>query len=258
MPELKATTCQVFKEYLANYSLLEIMNHAVGNGLAVITGYTYLLQRSILFAEQPCSSGKRETETQHRTKEAFYVQAISQRETELNDFLIHMRDFSRYPTHTRFPQNVARTDVILLGERVVDQLLPLYTYQKVQLHWPAQPLYIRCDPPWIALVVEHLLSHNLAFHDGSEPAEIELFSYQDPSRHVREARMGIHICIRTPKRRPVAEGQVFEAWAQTLNQRDQDVCMALCAEILQEHGGRTWSEQKEGRKKSMYISLPLM
>lgn len=255
MSKLNAATCKVLKDNLANYSLLEIIHHEVGNGLAVITGYTRLLQRTVPMSEQQCLPSEPEIEAQNREKEESYLQTISQRETQLNDFLTRIRDLSLYPADARFCQNMSKTDFTFLVRVIAERVMPLYKHQKVQIHLPAQPLYVKCDPLWIKLVLEHVINHKMAFHCGATPIEIDLVCCQD--RHVQEARMGIHIIERVPKRRPIAAENVFETWSQTLDQRDQDVCMALCTEILQEHGGRIWSEQRPGRKESMYVSLPL-
>jgi light-regulated signal transduction histidine kinase (bacteriophytochrome) len=260
MPKLKATTCKELKDNLANYSLLEIIHHVVGNGLAVITGYTQLLQRLVSPLEQQHMPLGPDRGKQHHEKGEFYLQTIAQGETQLNDFLAHIRGLSLYPANARFCQTLLKTDLTFLVKRTTDRLLPLYKSQKVQCHWTAQPLYVMCDPLWIELVLEHVISHNIAFHSGSTPVKIDLLCYhdRDSSPPLHEIQVGVHITKRYMKRRKIAAKNVFEVWSQTLDQRDQDVCMALCDEILQEHGGRIWSEQNQGRKESMYVSLPLI
>lgn len=257
MSELNSTTCKVLHDNLANYSLLEIIHHEIGNGLAVITGYTRFLQRLEFAYEQQCFCLKQDKKAQFHEKREFYLHAISQRETQLNDFLANIRRLSLYPAHTRFCQNLTKTDLVLVLKRITDRILPLYKNQKVHILCPSEPLYILCDPPWIELVYEHLINHNMAFHRKSTPVKIDLKRCLDPSHTFQEARIEMHITPRSPKRRPVAGENVFETWAQTLDQRDQDVCWALCSEILQEHGGRVWSEQEPGRKESTYVALPL-
>ncbi|MBO0794833.1 MAG: HAMP domain-containing histidine kinase, partial [Ktedonobacteraceae bacterium] len=140
MSELTSLTCQVFHDTLTRYSLLEIMHHEVGNGLAVIAGYTQLLQRSSLHSA---------TEESHDAKQEFYLSMISQREAQLNHFLEHIRAFSRYAADTRFCQTLSKTDFSLLLKRPVDRLRPLFKHKKVHMRWPAQPLFIRCDPLWM-------------------------------------------------------------------------------------------------------------
>ena len=257
MSALKTPTCKVLKDNLANYSLLEIVHHEMGNGLAVVTGYTRLLQRLNVEQENQRSPGEADAGKQYREKRDDYLQTIAQRETQLNDFLAHIRGFSLYPPHARFHQNVSQVDLALLLQNVTHRLLPLHKNCNIQIYHPEQPLYVMCDPPWIELMWEHVINHNMAFHQGSTPIQIDLICCPHPTRLIQEVQMRIHILKRSPKRQPVAEENTFEIWSQTVDQRDQDVCMALCTEILQEHGGRIWSEQEKGRRACMSVSLPL-
>jgi signal transduction histidine kinase len=70
--------------------------------------------------------------------------------------------------------------------------------------------------------------------------------------------MGVHIHNRNPKRQPVLEDNIFSRWTQTLDEHDQDVCMAMCIEVLKEHQGRIWTEEGDTEGESMYIALPVI
>src|SRR5690348_10787532 len=107
MPELKMLTCKTLKENIANYSLLEIMHHEVGNGLAAITGYTQLLYRATLPLGQPDNS-----------KREFYFHAIKDREQRLNDFLTQVRSLARQAPSSRFLQTLVQTDLTSLIENL--------------------------------------------------------------------------------------------------------------------------------------------
>ena len=257
MSELQTSTCKVLKDNFANYSLLEIVHHEMGNGLAVVTGYTQLLQRLDAEHENQILPEESVAGKQYREKRDGYLQVIAQREAQMNNFLAHIRRLSLYPPHTRFHQKMSKTDLMLLSQEVVNRLSPLHKQHKIQIHNPEKPLCAMCDSPWIELVWEHVINHNVAFHQGSAPIKIDLICCPHPTELTQEAQMRIHIQKRTPKRQPVAEEEIFATWSQTLDQRDQDVCMALCTEILQEHGGRIWSERETGQKEYMAVSLPL-
>ncbi|GHO87517.1 HAMP domain-containing histidine kinase [Dictyobacter formicarum] len=254
MPELNANTCKIFKANLGHYSLLEIIHHVVGNELAIIVGYTNRLQRAIWTSEQPL---EQKAWAQSREKWEDYLRIITQKEAQLNDFLTQIRVLTLHPADERFCSTMLKLDVTGLVQKIIDRLFPLFCDQEIQVHVPEQPYFIVCDPLWIEVVLEHLFTHNLAFHDGSEPATISLECRDEPAYHLHEVQISIRVTKRPVKRIPIAEGKMFETWSQTLDQRDQDVCIALCYDILQKHGGRLWTEQGQEQAESMIIALPL-
>ncbi|GHO47101.1 hypothetical protein [Ktedonospora formicarum] len=246
MSELKKTTCKTLKENLTQYSLLEILHHEVGNGLAVISGYTQMLQRARF------SSSSLESEAS-----CAYLTKLEQRMVQLNEFLTHIRKFVFQPSDTRFCEKLITTDLAILVQQVFERLAPLYAEKPIEVHFPSQQLCVRCDVLWIEFVLEHVLSHNMAFHEGPSSLHLTLECHKTAVQERGEARMGIHICMRHPKRSHVTRSDIFGSWSQTLDQHDQDICMSLCEDILQMHGGRIWSELKSRRMFSMYIALPL-
>jgi hypothetical protein len=76
---------------LIHYSLLEVVIHVMGNGLATISGYTQLLQRAISTQAQEAFSPEWEVWQQYNERWLRYVQTMRQSETLLNDFLSQLR-----------------------------------------------------------------------------------------------------------------------------------------------------------------------
>ncbi|MBO0789845.1 MAG: hypothetical protein J2P36_02710 [Ktedonobacteraceae bacterium] len=80
----------------------------------------------------------------------------------------------------------------------------------------------------------------------------------DPASLLHEARVGMHTIRRSPLRTSVPDDHLLEQWSQTLDERDWDVCVALCFKILREHRGHLWVEQQPERQCSVYVTVPLM
>lgn len=243
MPELKPTTCKVFKENIAKHTLFEIIHHEMGNGLAIIAGYTRFLQQLSTLSKEEKYSDKYE----------FYVQTIAQREKQLDDFLSLVRELVS-KTSNQWCQQSSRMDMTSAVKLITDQLEPLFPNLEIRMEIPEYPLYILCDPLWTSIVIEHVLNHNIAFHQGPNPVLIKLVVHENS--HLHEAQMGVYVKKRIGKRLPITGMNTFEKWAQTLDEHDQDVCMAMCIEVLQELKGRIWVEEGDENYDIMYISLP--
>jgi signal transduction histidine kinase len=85
--------------------------------------------------------------------------------------------------------------------------------------------------------------------------DIWIEHYEDPSKMLQEARIGIRI-KRGPIRQKSETEERFETWSQTLGTREQDVCIAVCREVLREHGGRIWNEQEAEQEEIVFLALP--
>ena len=225
---------------LIHYSLLEVVIHVMGNGLATISGYTQLLQRAISTQAQEAFSPEWEVWQQYNERWLRYVQTMRQSETLLNDFLSQLREFSQEATKERFSQCVMRTDLVLLLKRSIERLAPLHQDRTMQTHLPVQPLYIMCDPLWMEVVLEHVINHTVDAHPLSTPVDI-----------------GIRI-KRSLLRQNSGTEERFETRSPMLDTRELDVCATLCREILREYGGRIWSEQEAEQEEIVSLALPLV
>jgi hypothetical protein len=114
-----------------------------------------------------------------------------------------------------------------------------------------------CDLLWIELMLEHVINHTVDAHTLSTPVVIGIEHFEDPSKMLQEARIGIRIKRGLLSQKSGTE-EGFETWSQTLDTRDQDVCIAVCREILLEHGGRIWIEQEAEQEEIVYLVLPLV
>jgi signal transduction histidine kinase len=235
--------------------LLEMILHEMGNGFAVISGYTHLLQRAVSTQAQAAFPPELHVWQQQNERLLFYLQAMRHRETLLNDFLAQLRELSPVATKERFSQCFVRTDLVLLLRRIIERLAPLHQDRTMQIHLPVQPLYVMCDLLWIELVLEHVINHTLDAHTLSTPVDIWIEHYEDPSNMLQEARIGIRI-KRGPIRQKPGTEERFETWSRMLGTREQDVCIAVCREVLREHGGRIWNEQEAEQEEVVFLALP--
>jgi signal transduction histidine kinase len=235
--------------------LLEMILHVMGNGFAVIWGYTHLLQRAVSTQAQAAFPPELDIWQQQNERWLSYLQTMRHEETLLNDFLAQLRELWPMATKERFSQCFVRTDLVLLLRRITERLAPLHQNRTIQTHLPVQPLYVMCDLLWIELVLEHVINHTVDAHTLSTPVDIWIEHYEDPSKMLQEARIGIRIKRGLIRQKPGTEER-FETWSQTLDTRGQDVCIAVCREVLREHGGRIWNEQKAEQEEVVYLALP--
>jgi len=235
--------------------LLEMILHVMGNGFAVIWGYTQLLQRAVSTQAQAAFPPELDVWQQQNERWVGYLQTMRHEETLLDDFLAQLRELWPVATKERFSQCFVRTDLVLLLRRVIERLAPLHQDRTMQTHLPVQPLYVMCDRFWIELVLEHVINHTIDAHMLSTPVDIGIEHYEDPSPMLQEARIGIRIKRDFLRQKSETEER-FETWSQTLGKRDQDACIAICREVLREHGGRIWNEQEAEQKEIVYLALP--
>lgn len=225
------------REAPINYALLKLIHHEVGTGLAVLSGYRQLLQHAI------------ETHTR-KDQWLGYLQTMQGRERRLNDLLVQLREVSPGTIKRCLSQNLVRTDLVVLLGWTIGQRAPLYPDHILHVSMPVQALFIMCDPFWMKVLLEHVLNYIFLGPPDTMPAEIHL----EPFLHHMgwKAKLTLRRRSTLPRLAPGREGG-FGAQIQVLEQDEQEVCLALCHEILHEHGGQIWSEQ-EG---SIALALPL-
>ncbi len=233
-----------------NYALLKLINHELGNGHAVLSGYRHLLQRAISAQAQEAFPPAQDIWRHQNEQCSGYLRLMQEREAFLYDFLAQLRALAAGVTADRFCQNFVRTDLVVLLRRLIERLVPLYPDHLLQATMPVQSLFIMCDPFWMELVLEHIINHTVAAHTGPAPVEIHL--ELSPNRMGQEAKITLRIRVL-----PGREG-MFEAWSRVLVPGDQEVCLAMCREVLQEHGGRIWSEQEGEQERTISLALPLV
>lgn len=234
-----------------NYGLLKLIHHEVGNGLAVLSGYRQLLQQALSKQAPEAFSSTQDSWQSLKKRWSGYLQTMQDREVRLNALLIQIRELSPGATDERLCQNFVRADLVVLLEQVIEQRIPLYPECALRVGLPAQPLYIMCDPFWMQVLFEHVFLNYIIGRDANMlPAEIHLEPF--PGSMGQEAKITLRIRSDLPELTPGKERE-FEAMIQRLERAEENACLALCHEILHEHGGRIWSEQ-EG---SLSLALPL-
>lgn len=239
-----------------NATLLKLVHHELGNGLAVLSGYRALLQRAISAQEYEASPPGRETWYQRNEQWLSYLHIMQDREMLLNDFLSQLRDLSPGVTYEHFCQDFVRRDLVVLLKHVMERLAPLYPDRALQNHFPAQEFFIMCDPFWIEVVLEHVIKHAIVAHADSSTIDIRLDSSgDDPLLPLREAKITIRI-KRAPSKGQHAKKGLAEIWSPPLSYDEAEWCSAMCREVLQEHGGQIWSEQA-GKQEEVILALPL-
>lgn len=240
-----------------NPTLLKLIHHEMGNGLAVLSGYRSLLQRAIS-AQAHLDAPPDQEIWQHQNERLLgYLRVMHDREKLLDDFLAQLRALSPGTPLDRLCQNFVEEDLVVLLNHVIERLVPLYPDRTLRVHFPVQALAFKCDPFWINIVLEHIFKHTIAAHTTSIPIDITLtLSDRHVSHAVQEARIAIRIQRELPGLHPSHEG-LGEMWSQVLSQSDGELCSSMCSEVLQEHGGRTWKEQGPGQEEIACLALPL-
>ncbi|HEX4203522.1 MAG TPA: hypothetical protein VHZ51_04865 [Ktedonobacteraceae bacterium] len=247
----------LISEDLVDHSLIEIIQHEVGNGLTIISGYAQFLQRELDKQAQAASPPELDVWKRHNERWLSYVQTIRQRETQLHEFLTQLCELSSHMAKKEFSKCFVQTDFVLLLKRTIERLALLYEGHTIQVYLPDQPIYIRCDLLWMELVVEHVIAHTIVFYARSAPVDIRLERYKDPFTPLHNARLEVRVC-RGPIKQTLETVGPHEAWLQAVSKEEEDLCVALCDEIMREHGGRIWHEQDADQREIVYVSLPLI
>jgi len=240
-----------------NSRLLIQIHHELGNGLAVLSGYRHLLQRAISLQAQETAPPEPDVWRHRNEQWLSYLHVMHDRETLLLNFLARIRALSPGATYERFCQRFVQADLVVVLRRIIERLVPLYPDHTLRVHMPIQALFIMCDPFCIELILEHIMSHTIAAHTASTPIDIRLEPSTASSPMVQEAKIAIHIKRTLPGPNPGKE-EMSETWSQVLSQSDREICLAVCREVLQEHGGRIWNEQGGEQEEIVFLALPLV
>lgn len=257
MSEINHDTNELLISSLANYSLVEIVHHIVGNKLAVISGYTQLLLREGAAQGKETSLLDLEKLAQREEKRLSYLRTMKQSEEELNHFLVQLRGCSLATAERSFSEHLVKTDLVPFFKQCIENLAPLYKNRILQTHLPGQPLYVLCNHLWMTLVLEHIVTHTVAAHTASTPVVIEVEEYTDPSNNLHRAKIGIHLTRGSTEQQSGTE-ETFEMRSHTLDEKDRDLCIALCGAILREHGGCLGRQQEAEQREVVSIALPLV
>lgn len=241
---------KLVKEAPINYALLKLIHHEVGNGLAVLSGYRHLLQSAISARTQEAFPSTQDAWQDRNECWLGYLQTMQDREKRMNNLLIQLRELSAECTDEPLCPNKVRTDLVALLKQVIEQRAQLCPDCVLQVSMPAQPLFIMCDPFWLQALFEHiLLNYIFSRNTDTIPAEV----YLEPSTNpMREAKITLRFRSDLPRRTPERK-EGYEAQVREFEHDEVEACIALCHEILHEHGGLIWSEQ-EG---SLSLALPL-
>src|SRR5438876_1045855 len=81
-------------EHPINGTLLMLIHHELGNGLAVLSGYRRLLERAIEFQAHEMLPPEPEVWRQRNAQWAGYLRVMHDREVLLQDFLALLRELS--------------------------------------------------------------------------------------------------------------------------------------------------------------------
>lgn len=246
---------ELLESSLANYSLVEIVHHIVGNKLAIISGYTQLLLREGTAQGKETSLLDVETVAQREEKRLSYLRSMKQSEEAMENFLFHLRGCSLATAEKSFHEHLVKTDLVSFFKQCLENLALLYTNRTLQTHLPGLPLYVLCSHVWMTLVLEHIVTHTVAAHTASTPVVIEVEECTDPSNNLHTARIGIHFTRGSTEQQ--AE-ETFEMRSHTLDEKDRDLCLALCGAILREHGGHLERQQEAEQRVVVSIALPLV
>ena len=129
----------------------------------------------------------------------------------------------------------------------------LLTSRPIELAVPTAPVILQADPDRMSQVVINLVSNAVKYSPEDRPVQVYVSQHdKEAVIQVRDAGSGIPLDQRT---------RIFEAFyrtpaAQGSSKRGLGLGLAICKEIVEQHGGRIWCDSYEGKGSTFVVELP--
>ncbi|MCA9691084.1 MAG: HAMP domain-containing sensor histidine kinase [Nannocystaceae bacterium] len=161
-----------------------------------------------------------------------------------------VRDLRDY---TRFVDVAPRLDDVALDElldSVLDERVAELQARRVAIQREALPI-ARADRARLRIVLSHLIDNALKF--VADPARIEVTDASDDEAItvvVRDNGPGVPASLRSRAFEP------FERLTVSSRSAGNGLGLAVCARIVQSHGGALWIDDAEGGGAAVHLRLP--
>jgi two-component system, OmpR family, phosphate regulon sensor histidine kinase PhoR len=212
--------------------------HELKTPVAVVKGYTQLLQRKVNWAAE--------------SKEAQILRMIDYQADRIDRLVQELLEASRLKTSwlDLRRESLNLTEVVSLA---VISIAPTTEKHRLILS-AAEPAMVEADRSAIERVLSHLLSNAIRY--SPQGGDIEAAVTLKDARVVVSVKDG-GIGIARRKQRRIFE-RFYRAHAGTAHDYSGlGIGLYVSREIIKEHGGEMWFESEEGKGSTFYFSLPL-
>jgi two-component system, OmpR family, sensor histidine kinase VicK len=180
-------------------------------------------------------------------------------ETNCRGLIEHVSDFldlSKIEAgHIELVKKLVDLDALIKESLVEHSIQAERSHIVLRSQIAAQLPTVRVDPRRVNQVLSNLLSNALKFSDDGGDIEVGagLSGEDEVTVWVKDKGVGI----------PSDEiGQVFEKYRQLSSGRNSGykgtgLGLVICKTIVEAHGGRIWTESKEGKGTTVFFSLPV-
>ncbi|MBD3173811.1 MAG: PAS domain S-box protein [Armatimonadia bacterium] len=172
------------------------------------------------------------------------IKGIERMDRLIQDLLTYSR-----AGRVRAPQPIDPEQVL---REAVASLESLTTETEAQITWADLPARIQFDPGQLSIVFQNLLSNAMRFR-GDEPARIHVSAERGDGAwlvHVRDEGQGID---------PVDQRRIFQMFQRARADRHPTgtgIGLAICARIVESHGGSIQVESEPGEGATFTFSVP--
>jgi two-component system nitrogen regulation sensor histidine kinase NtrY len=163
-------------------------------------------------------------------------------EDEVESLQKLVREFSDF---ARLPEfKLIKQDILLL----FDSIQKLYNHINLKIIVPDGPIEIECDFDYLKRVMINLIDNAIAASDEEKPIEISLMDIGNNFMQIKVADQGEGIAAENLSK-------VFEPYFST-KLSGVGLGLAICRNIIKEHGGIIEVQSKLGRGTTFLIHLP--
>lgn len=163
-----------------------------------------------------------------------------------------VNDLLAYARVDRQLRPLEPTDCEAMLRRVVADLQPLITETGGRVTWDKLPT-VDADSQQLVQLFQNLVGNGLKYH-GAEPPRVHVSARREGEAWeftVRDSGIGIREDYHT---------KIFEPF-ERLHTHDQisgtGIGLAVCARVVERHGGRIWVESQPGRGSTFHFTLPI-
>jgi len=180
------------------------------------------------------------------------LEKIDQQAQRLTSLINDLLDINSIRTG-RLKLQLKREDLVEVCREVVAEQR-LLTERAIRLEAHAAPVLMLIDRDRLGQVLTNLVSNALKYSPEGTPVEVHVHLYGDTAR--------ILVCDGGPGIPEEQRALIFEPFyrapgAQDPSKRGWGLGLAICKEIVEQHGGRIWCESTPGAGSTFLVELPL-
>lgn len=153
----------------------------------------------------------------------------------------------------KMPVHLAPCDLRCLCQQVIEEQQS-QTGHLIDLRLPADPVVVQVDHGRFSQVVSNLVTNALKYSPANTPIRVEI------SQRPGEAILAVY--NESPVLSQEQQKTLFEPFYRSPEARSSatpgwGLGLAICKEIVMQHGGRIWVESSEEKGTTFFVALPL-